>query len=103
MMEESNNKSTASEKLLIDNASDFQFHATYLKYSDAYDNATDPEIKKQLSPNIICLQQNQIDYPTFYKKHKPVPSRSKSSKPPPRNSYENAEKTRMATKSEKTR
>jgi len=67
MTEESNNKSTASEKLLIDNASDFQFHAAYLKYSNAYDNATDPEIKKQLNQNIIGLQQNQIGYPTFYK------------------------------------
>ena len=67
MTEESNIESTTSEKLLVDDRTDFQFHAAYLKYSNAYDNATDPQIKKQLNHNIICLQQNQIDYATFYK------------------------------------
>lgn len=65
--ESNNNKSTPPEKLLIDNPSDFQFHAAYLTYSDTYDKTTNPEIKKQLNQNITALQQNQIDYPTFYK------------------------------------
>jgi len=65
--ESSNDKSTPPEKLLIDNPSDFQFHAAYLTYSDTYDKTTNPEIKKQLNQNITDLQQNQIDYPTFYK------------------------------------
>jgi hypothetical protein len=64
--ESNNNESTPPEKLLIDNPSDFQFHAAYLTYSDTYDK-TDPEIKKRLNQNITALQQNQIDYPTFYK------------------------------------
>jgi hypothetical protein len=67
MTEESIKECTEAEKLLIDDLSDFQFHAAYLKYSDAYDKTTDVEIRNQLNQNIIGLQQNHIDYPTFYK------------------------------------
>jgi len=68
MIEESdNNESTSLEKLLIDKPSDFRFHAAYLTYSDTYDKTINPEAKKQLNQNITALQQNQIDYPTFYK------------------------------------
>ena len=68
MTEESdNNESTSLEKLLIDDPSDFQFHAAYLTYSSTYDKATSHETKKQLNQNIRDLQQNQIDYSTFYK------------------------------------
>jgi hypothetical protein len=68
MTEESNNnESTSPEKLLIDNPSDFQFHAAYLTYSDTYDKTANPENKKQLNQNIRALQQNQIDYSTFYR------------------------------------
>jgi len=68
MTEESvNNESTLPEKLLIDNPANFQFHAAYLAYSDTYDKTTNPETKKQLNQNILALQQNQIDYPTFYR------------------------------------
>jgi site-specific DNA-cytosine methylase len=42
------------------------FHAAYLTYSDIYDKTTNPETRKQLNQNITALQQNQIDYPTFY-------------------------------------
>ena len=68
MIEESNaNEIPPPEKLLIDNPSDFQFHAAYLTYSDVYDKTISPETRKQLNQNIIALQQNQIDYPTFYR------------------------------------
>jgi hypothetical protein len=68
MTEESDTKeSTSPEKVLIDNLSDFRFHAAYLTYSDIYDKIANPETKKQLNQNIMALQQNQIDYPTFYK------------------------------------
>jgi len=68
MIEESdNNESASPEKLLIDNPSDFQFHAAYLTYSDTYDKTTNPEIREQLNQNITALKQNQIDYSTFYK------------------------------------
>jgi hypothetical protein len=67
MIEESDNKeSTSPEKLLIDNPSDFQFHAAYLTYSNIYDRTTNAETKKQLNQHIMALQQNQIDYTTFY-------------------------------------
>lgn len=69
MVEESANKESISpEKLLIDNPSNFQFHAAYLTYSNIYDKTANPETKKQLNENIIALQQNQMDYSTFYEK-----------------------------------
>jgi hypothetical protein len=68
MTEEPTNKESISiEKLSIDNLSDFQFHAAYLTYSSTFDKTTDPEIRKQLNQNITALQQNQMDYPTFYR------------------------------------
>lgn len=60
-------ESTSPEKLLIDDPSDFQFHAAYLTYSVVYDRTTDPEAKKQLNQNIVALQQKQIDHQAFYK------------------------------------
>jgi len=66
-LKSNNKKATSLEKLLIDNLSDFQFHAAYLTYSNTYDKTTSPEIKEQLNRNIASLQQNQIDYSTFYK------------------------------------
>jgi len=66
MTEEPNSKESAPpEKLLIDNPSDFQFHAAYLAYSDIYDKTASPEIKKQLNQNITSLQKDH-DYPNFY-------------------------------------
>jgi hypothetical protein len=67
MTEESNKEVALPEKLLIDNPSDFRFHAAYLTYSNTYDKTTNPENRKQLNQNITALQQNQIDYQTFYK------------------------------------
>jgi len=61
------NEPVAVTKLMIDRPSDFQFHAAYLTYSNTYGKTTNPETKKQLNHNIRALQQNQIDYPTFYK------------------------------------
>lgn len=68
MIEESgNNESASPEKLVIDKPSDFQFHAAYSAYSEIYGRTSNPETKKQLNQNITALQQNQIDYPTFYR------------------------------------
>jgi hypothetical protein len=67
MVESGSGESTSVEKLLIDNPSDFRFHAAYLSYSDVFDRAANPEIRKQLNLNIVALQQTQIDYSTFYK------------------------------------
>jgi hypothetical protein len=60
-------KPVSLEKLLVDNSSSFQFHAAYLTYSDAFDKITDVEARKKLNENIVALQQNQIDYTTFYR------------------------------------
>jgi hypothetical protein len=65
--EPDNDKSASLEKLLIDNPSDFRFHAAYLIYSDIYDKTTNPETKRQLNQNITDLRRNEIDYLTFYK------------------------------------
>jgi len=59
------------EKLLIDNPSDFQFHAAYLTYSSTFDKATSPEARKLLNENITALQENKIDYQTFYRNISP--------------------------------
>jgi hypothetical protein len=60
-------ESASPEKLLIDNPSDFLFHAAYLTYSNTYDRTTDPESRRQLNQNIGALQRNEIDYATFYR------------------------------------
>jgi uncharacterized protein YdiU (UPF0061 family) len=60
-------ESTPPEKLSIDNPLNFQFHAAYLTYSNIFDKVTNPENRKQLNQNITALQQNQIDYTTFYR------------------------------------
>jgi hypothetical protein len=56
------------EKLLIDNLSNFQFHAAYLTYSDVFDRVADFEARKQLNQSITDLQQSAIDYQTFYER-----------------------------------
>ena len=56
-----------SEKLLIDNTSDFQFHAAYMAYAEAFDKATDDEVKEKLNESIQALQQNQMEYSIFYR------------------------------------
>jgi hypothetical protein len=55
------------EKLLIDDMSNFQYHAAYMAYSDAYDKTSSEEGKKQLNENIVALQQNKMDCQTFYR------------------------------------
>lgn len=63
---ESNTNQAEVEKLLIDNPSNFQFHAAYMVYSDAFDNVEDDVAKKELNQNIEDLSSNKIDYETFY-------------------------------------
>jgi hypothetical protein len=64
--DQSTPKSTPQiEKLLIDNTSNFQFHAAYLVYSEAFDASND-DGKEELNKNIQNLQENKIDSQTFY-------------------------------------
>jgi hypothetical protein len=68
MTEETKKEDDVSpEKLLIDKASDFQFHVAFLAYSEAFDKRTDSEARRELNKNIEALEQNVIDYSTFYR------------------------------------
>ncbi|MEM1606812.1 MAG: hypothetical protein QW341_02340 [Candidatus Bathyarchaeia archaeon] len=65
--ETENNNVDAPKKITINDLTDFRLHAAYLAYSEAYDKSTDPEVKKYLNQNMMDLQQNMIDYQTFYR------------------------------------
>jgi len=68
MTEEPNkNEPSPPEKLMFDEPANFQFHAAYLVYSEAFDNATEIQAKTELNRNIEALKQNRIDYETFYR------------------------------------
>jgi len=63
------NKQMSTEtvsKLLIDQPSDFRFHAAYLIYSSAWDKNTSQEARLKLNEIIEALSKNQIDYERFY-------------------------------------
>ena len=55
------------EKLLIDDPTNFQFHAAYLVYSETFDKTTGSAAKNELNQNIEDLKANKIDYETFYR------------------------------------
>ncbi len=54
------------QKLLIDNPTNFQFHAAYIVYEEAFDKAHDEQAKAELNQNIQNLSNNMIDAQTFY-------------------------------------
>ena len=60
-----NQPASQTEKLLIDDPSNFQFHAAYLVYSETFDGGTE-DAKKELNQNIEDLKENKIDAQTFY-------------------------------------
>jgi len=76
MTEEPSNKEPAPEKLLVDEPSNFPFHAAYLVYSEAFDNATDNGAKTELNQNIEALSQGKIDLETFYRNISPYRKQS---------------------------
>ena len=61
-----NNPESPPEKLLIDDPSNFQYHAAYLVYSDLFDKATSVDAKLDLNRNIDDLRKNAIGLETFY-------------------------------------
>ncbi|MFB3889411.1 MAG: hypothetical protein ACE14S_07960 [Candidatus Bathyarchaeia archaeon] len=61
------NEEPAPQKLLIDDPSNFQFHAAYMVYSDLFDSATTAEVKRDLNQNIESLKKGAIDPETFYR------------------------------------
>ncbi len=54
------------EKLLIDNPSNFQFHAAYTVYDEAFSKTSDLAGKEELNRNIKELAENKISAETFY-------------------------------------
>jgi hypothetical protein len=62
---ESNTSKPQTEKLLIDNPSNFQFHAAYLVYSETFDHVNE-EAKEELNQNLEDLHSSKIDLETFY-------------------------------------
>jgi hypothetical protein len=68
MTEEPNkNETPLPEKLLIDEPTNFPFHAAYVVYSELFNNITDAEAKADLNRNIEALKENRIDCETFYR------------------------------------
>ena len=68
MTEEPNRIETPPlEKLMVDDATNFPFHAAYVVYSELFDAAVGNEAKSELNRNIEALKQNTIDYETFYR------------------------------------
>ncbi|MCW4044204.1 MAG: hypothetical protein NWE94_01640 [Candidatus Bathyarchaeota archaeon] len=68
MTEEPNkSESPPVEKLLVDDPTNFPFHAAYMVYSEAFDTATSNEAKADLNMNIEALKQGKIDCETFYR------------------------------------
>ena len=68
MTEEPNkNEVPHPEKLLIDEPTNFPFHAAYIVYSELFDSATEAEAKADLNKNIEALKENKIDCETFYR------------------------------------
>ena len=61
----SNQPTLQIEKLLIDDPSNFQFHAAYMVYSETFDVGSE-DAKKELNLNIEDLKENKIDAQTFY-------------------------------------
>ena len=61
------NETPLPERLMIDEPTNFLFHAAYLVYSDLFDHATDAQAKADLNRNIEALKENKIDCETFYR------------------------------------
>lgn len=54
--------------LLIDDSSDFGFHAAYLAYSKAWIENIDEGARHELNKIMLSLAENRGDYSTFYQK-----------------------------------
>ncbi len=99
-------ETTSPEKLLIDNPSNFQFHAAYIAYSEIYDKTTESKVRKDLNQNIEALKQDQIDYPTFYRnisQYRASTSPSQSQRRAPLKTQRKREWRRSTQKTERIR
>jgi len=53
-------------KLLIDDPSDFKFHAAYLAYSETWDKMTSPDTRNELNNILTSLSKEEMSYSSFY-------------------------------------
>ena len=67
MTEQPNQNQTIPEKLLIDDPSNFQFHAAYMVYAETFDKTSSSSAKEELNQQIENLKENKVDYETFYR------------------------------------
>jgi hypothetical protein len=65
------NNSQNPEKLEIDDPENFQFHAAYSVYAEAFDRTSVGETKADLNQLILDLKDNKKDYATFYREVAP--------------------------------
>ena len=54
------------DKLVVDDESDFGFHAAYLTYAKVYDENNDEEMRLELNQIMLLLAENK-DYSAFYR------------------------------------
>jgi len=55
------------KKLLIDDPSDFKFHAAYMAYSETWGKLSSPETKKELNDILTSLSKDEVSYSNFYR------------------------------------
>lgn len=71
MTEQTNDKNQTPEKLEIDDPENFQFHAAYSVYEEAFDRTSDADTKDELNQIIEDLKENKMDYAAFYREVAP--------------------------------
>jgi hypothetical protein len=54
-------------KLLIDDQSDFKFHAAYMAYSETWDKISSPETRNELNGILTSLSKEELSYSSFYR------------------------------------
>ena len=55
------------KKLMIDNPSDFKFHAAYMAYSETWDKLSSPQTRKELNGILASLSKDVMSYSSFYR------------------------------------
>jgi hypothetical protein len=68
MTEQPNEKNqSVPEKLQLDDPENFQFHAAYSVYAEAFDRTSDADTKEELNQFILDLKENKINFEAFYR------------------------------------
>jgi hypothetical protein len=68
MTEQPNEKNLqVPEKLQLDDPENFQFHAAYSVYAEAFDRTSDADTKEELNQFILDLKENKINFEAFYR------------------------------------